>query len=227
MISLQPILLTAATRFEAQPLARQLGLVADGAGRFVGSIAGRSIVLVVSGIGPVRTAIALERGFSASDFGLALSVGLCGALQDGLHTGELIADAEDIAPGYVEPLRAAAWTLGLPCHFGRILHTNVVLQPADKRALGSAHGALACDMETAAVRRWSGGATAVLGARVVLDELGQTLPADAPADGDLLDLTRYALSRAGHLPRLLQVGWRSARAMRNLAQVLRLYLATV
>ncbi len=220
-----PVLLTAATRWESRPLAAALGLSPAADGRWEGSQGGRRVTLVQTGMGAERTAAALGRGFVAADYGLALSAGLCGAMQEEVRSGDIVADAREAEMDFVVPLRETAKALRLPFHFGRILHTNLVLQPAAKRRLGAEHRAVACDMETQAVRRWAHGtALTVLGVRAVLDEVGQRAPADAPEGDDAASLARYALAHAAELPLLAGTGLRSARAMRRLSRFLKAYL---
>ena len=222
-----PVLITAATKWEAEPLAKGLGLTRAGENRFEGTVAGRRVVLIKTGMGSEKTSNALNAGFVAGDFGLAFSAGLCGAMQDGIKTGDLVADAQGIDLDYVVPLRETAASLNIPFHFGKILHTNIVLTPEKKRALGAEHRMLACDMETAAVRRWAQAKVPVIGARVVLDEIDETIPADAPQGEDAATLARYALTHAASLPRLIKTGMRSARAMKNLTRFLKAYLETI
>lgn len=222
-----PVLITTATKWEAGPLAKGLGLSPAGEGRFEGAVGGRRVVLIKTGMGAAKTAAALEKGLVAGDFGLALSAGLCGAMQPELETGDLVADAQGLELDYVVPLRETAAALAIPFHFGKILHTNVVLTPAKKRALGAEHRMLACDMETAAVRRWAGARLPVIGARVVLDEIDEEIPADAPQGENAAALALYALTHAASLPRLIKTGMRSGRAMKNLTRFLKAYLETI
>ncbi|MEK7383641.1 MAG: hypothetical protein AAB262_10210, partial [Elusimicrobiota bacterium] len=110
---------------------------------------------------------------------------------------------------------------GLPFHFGKILHTNLVLKPGMKRKLGTENRALACDMETAAVRRWACGKTPVIGLRVVLDELDEVAPPEAPESEGAVALVRYALAHTDELPLLIRTGLRSARGMKSLSLLLK------
>jgi nucleoside phosphorylase len=222
-----PVLITAATKWEALPLAKALGLTAKGDARFEDSVGGRKVILIKTGMGAEKTSAALEKDFVAGDFGLIFSAGLCGAMQDGIKTGDLVADAQGIDLDYVVPLRETAAKLNIPFHFGKILHTNIVLTPAKKRALGAEHRMLACDMETAAVRRWAYGKTPVIAARVVLDEIHEEIPADAPQSEETAVLARYALTHAAQLPRLIKTGLKSGRAMKNLTRFLKSYLETI
>ena len=222
-----PVLITAATKWEAEPLAKGLGLSPAGENRFEGTVGGRRVVLIKTGMGAVKTAAVLEKDFVAGDFGLAFSAGLCGAMQEGIRTGDLVADAQGIELDYVAPLRETAAALEIPFHFGKILHTNIVLTPEKKRRLGAEHRMLACDMETAAVRRWASAKIPVIGARVVLDEIDEAIPEDAPQSEDAAALARYALTHAAQLPRLIRTGMKSARAMKNLTRFLKAYLETI
>lgn len=219
-----PVLITAATKWEAGPLAKALGLAEATPGRYEGTVAGRSIVLIKTGIGAKNAADALGRGFSPSDFGLALSAGLCGAMHPEAMTGHVVADAREADLDLVKPLRETALKLGIPFHFGKILHTNIILQPAAKKALGIEHRSLACDMETASLRRWADGKTDVIAVRIVLDEMDETLTSDVPEGEDFITLARFAASHAASLPSLIGTGLRSARSMKTLSRFLTAYL---
>jgi len=224
MISKTPVLMTAATRWEAEPLARALGLPPSGEARWEGLSCGRRILLLKTGVGEVKTRTALDCDCVAADYGLAISAGLCGAMQENVRSLDIVADVQDIPEDHVSPLREAARALGLPLHFGTILHTNIVLKPEIKRRLGAEHRAAACDMETAAVRRWAFGKIPVLGLRAVLDEIDEDLPEDVPGEETPAALAQFALSHASQLPLLVKTGWRSARAMKALSRLLKAYL---
>ncbi len=222
-----PVLITAATKWEAHPLAKALGLTSVAESRWEGTVAGRKVVLLKTGIGAKNAADALAGGFLPSDFGLAISAGLCGAMQKEAKTGDIVADAREVDLDLVNPLRETALKLKIPFHFGKILHTNIVLKPAAKKALGEEQRALACDMETASLRRWADGKTAPIGVRVVLDELHEEIPSDAPEGEDAASLARYALANAAKLPSLIRVSYRSSRAMKTLSAFLKAYLETI
>jgi nucleoside phosphorylase len=226
-LPMTPILISAATKWEAEPLAKGLRLSPAGANRFEGTVGGRRVVLIKTGMGAAKTADVLNNDFVAGDFGLALSAGLCGAMQPELKTGDLVADGASVELDLVVPLRETAEKLGLRFHFGRLLHTNIVLGPEAKRKLGAEQRAVACDMETAAVRRWAQPKLSVIGVRVVLDEIDEEIPSDAPQSEDAVALARYALTHATSLPRLIKTGMRSGRAMKNLTRFLKAYLETI
>lgn len=219
-----PVLITAATKWEYSPLLKALGLSEEAPGRAEGTFAGRRIVLLKTGIGAKKAADALGGGFNPSDFGLAISAGLCGAMQKEARTGDIVADAREADLDLVKPLRETALKLAFPFHFGKILHSNIVLKPSAKKALGEEQRALACDMETASVRRWADGKTDAIALRVVLDEVHEELPSDAPEGEDAASLARFALANAASMPALIKTGWRSARAMKTLSRFLTAYL---
>ena len=220
-----PVLIITATRWEAEPLSKALGLPASGEDRWEGLSCGRRVLVLKTGMGALKTRDRLERDcVAAGDHGLILSAGLCAALQPGVRTGDIVADAQEVDLDYVVPLRETAATLGLPFHFGKILHTNVILKPEMKRKMGTEHRVLACDMETSAIRRWAYGRTPVIGLRVVLDEIDEAIPSDAPESEDFAALARYALAHTTELPLLIRTGLRCAWAMKKLSRFLNAYL---
>lgn len=219
------VLITAATPWEARPLAKGLGLLPTGAGRWDGTVGGRAVTLLQTGIGAKKTTDALDAAIVAKDFQLALSAGLCGAMHADVKPGDIVADPHEVDIELVVPLRETAKELKLPFHFGRILHTNIVLGPDAKRRLGAEQRAAACDMETQAVRRWAHGTTlAVIGVRAVLDGVDEALPEGAPEGEDAVALATFALKRPAALPALIGLGWRTGRAMKSLSRLIEAYL---
>lgn len=219
------VLVTAATSWEARPIARALGLSPSGRDRWEGAVGGRGVTLVRTGVGAVRTRALLEGSCAAKDYGLAISAGLCGAMQPDVKAGDIVADAHQEELGLAASLRETGAALKLPFHFGRILHTNVVLGPDAKRRLGAEHRAAACDMETAAVRRWAREASLpAIGVRAVLDALDDELPADPPDAEGAAAMAFYALKRPGQWGRMLKAGWGCRRSMRALGRFLKAYL---
>lgn len=218
-----PILITAATKWEAAPLAKALKLALTEDGRYEGTISGRRVMLLKTGIGAKNTADKLN-GLNGDEWSLVISAGLCGSMQKDVHRGDIVADVGGAEFDYVRPLKETAIANAIPFHFGKILHTNIVLKPDAKRALGAEQRAIACDMETAAVRRWSDRKIPTIAVRAVLDEVEDELPSDAPEGEDAASLARYVLARASSLPALIRTGWRSARAMKTLARYLTAYL---
>ncbi len=222
-----PVLITAATKWEFAPLAKALGLSEMAHDRAEGVVSGRKVTLLKTGIGAKSAADALAAHAKPQDFGLTISAGLCGAMQPEAKTGDVVADAREVDLDLVKPLRETALKLKIPFHFGKILHTNIVLKPAAKKALGSEQRALACDMETASLRRWADGKTATIAVRVVLDEMLEELPSDVPEGEDFSSLARYALAHVSSLPSLIGTGLRTSRSMKRLSIFLKTYLEAI
>lgn len=221
-----PVLITAATIWEAEPLAKALNLRRSSAARWDGSHAGRTVVLLKTGVGAKNTADSLAQ-LAPKDFGLTISAGLCGAMNPHVKTGDIVADPRESDLDYVKPLRETALAMAAPFHFGKILHTNIVLQPPLKKALGEEQRAVACDMESQAVRRWSDKKNEMVAVRVVLDELNDACPTEVPEGEDLLSGIRFALARPAQIPMLIKTGVRSGRGMKTLGTFISKYLETL
>jgi len=221
-----PVLITAATIWEAEPLAKALSLTRTGAGRWDGSHAGRTVVLVKTGVGAKNTADTLT-GIAPKDYGLAISAGLCGSMNPLVKAGDVVADAREADLDLVKPLRETALAMAAPFHFGRILHTNIVLQPQAKKALGEEQRAVACDMESQAVRRWADGKTETIAVRVVLDEMDEACPTETPENETLKAQLAFAATHLGQLPLLIKTGYRASRGMKTLSTFITKYLETL
>ncbi len=215
------ILLCAATRWESEPLAAALRLVKTFDRRWEGTLAGRSLVLVQTGMGPVKTG---ERLIELSDeeFGVALSVGFAGALQPQMFTGDIVCDARGSDADLPGVARAISSRKGLALHFGKIAHSDrVVASPEDKLSMGVALRASAVDMETQALRAWADERELpVLAVRVVLDSVDERLPSAVPDGEDFVSLARFAARSWRDLPSLMTLGLRQKRAIARLASFL-------
>ncbi len=222
MIMTGSILLTAATRWEADPVAKALGLSsADGIRHEGQASSGTPLLLIKTGIGRDNAARALADIHEAR---VVVSTGFCGALQPGMRSGDLVADLRGIETPWVEAAREAASAQGVKLHFGKIADSAVVCGPAEKALIAAKERAAAVDMETAAVRRWADAAKVpVLAIRAVLDEAGDRLPAP-PAGEEIDKLARYVLSNILSLPLLAATGLRQRRAAAALAGFLSRFL---
>jgi len=220
-----PILLCAATRWEAGPLAARFGLRELSSHRFEGTAAGRKIVLSKTGVGPEAATDALTR-ITDDAFACVVSVGFAGALQPGMASGDLVLDIQGADAELPPAARELAAQQGTPLHFGKIIHSDKVLaSPAEKRALGQAQRASAVDMETSSIRAWAGRrGTPALAVRVILDGVDDRLPSAVPAGEDIVSLTRYALGNIGELPVMISTGLKQRRAMANLCRFLESFL---
>jgi adenosylhomocysteine nucleosidase len=125
-----------------------------------------TVLVLETGLGPGAVEAALTWALGAPPFGnvpyrpkLVLSAGFSGALRQGLHVGDLVLATEVVDtegnrwpatwPGELPP---GQWQP--PLKRGRLLTVPALVGDAgEKRALGERSGALAADMETAAVAR--------------------------------------------------------------------------
>lgn len=216
-----PVLLCAATRWEADPLIKRWGLRRVDASRHEGAVGGADIVLVKTGMGAVNAAAALD-ALVGPPPRMAVSIGFAGALQPRMASGDLVLDVQGAALEIPEAAREIAARQNSPLHFGRIAHSDVVLHlPRDKRELGERLRCSAVDMESEAVRRWAQARqTAMIAARVVLDDLDSPLPPEAPAGETARDLAAFAWRNAGRWPSMVLLGLRQRRAMARLAAFL-------
>lgn len=215
------ILLCAATKWEAEPLARALGLARTSESSFGAG----PLTLAKIGAG-ARAAQGLAR-LAAPE--LVISVGLCGALQPGILTGDIVFDIQGAQSDWPPLAREAAAAAGTAIHFGRLVDSPRVLATREEKArLGESRRAAAVDMETAEIRRWAESRGAqVFAARAALDALDDEVPSELPRAEDAASMARYALSNLFSLPLLLSTGLRSRRAMSALGLFLSEFLPRI
>jgi nucleoside phosphorylase len=158
-----------------------------------------------------------------------ISAGFAGALQPGLATGDIVFDPLEAPVSLAQGARETAEELGVKLHMGKIHSVDRVLTAKGaKRELGESLRAAAVDMETASIATWAceRGATP-LGIRVILDEVDDPLPEEAPEDASFSAGLRYALSRPTQIPLLIALGIRQKRAMSVLVRFLEVYLKRI
>jgi hopanoid-associated phosphorylase len=204
-------------------------LVATGLQREARLLAGPKTRVIAGGGDSVR----LERELEQAAAGAAgiLSIGLCGALADGLQPGDWVVATEVVSPpaslsSSVEQGWARTLADRLQARIGPILASDIMIADAGaKRAAHAATGALAVDMEShiaAAVAARHSLPFAV--ARVVSDAADRSLPkaaqAGMAADGrmDVLAVIRALAGRPYELPALIRVGAEAETAFRALGR---------
>lgn len=198
---------------------------------------GGSPEVALSGVGQRAAGAAAERLARSGAAGL-VSFGYAGALNPGLRSGTLILPADVIEPdgtlhradsGWLAAL-AAALAPDLPLATGALLSTPHLLASAeDKRAAHAATGAVAVDMETAAIaaaaRRHG---LPFIAVRAVLDEANQTVPSAVVAAVDdrgtvgLGRLMLALLARRREIPSLIPLARAARLSDRTLLAVCRL-----
>lgn len=167
------LLVLTAIDLEARELARHLGL-APVAGSAWPHFSGGAIEVVAVGVGAGHLAARLARPSAPR---LVVSAGTCGALAPELAVGALVVPETVLAPDGRRLSTAAAGAL--PRH-GTLLTTDRVLEDAAaKSRLWLSTGALAADMESAAILAWALDRE-VPGSvvRAVSDPAGRGVPAD-------------------------------------------------
>ncbi len=164
------------------------GLLIAKAGGFVfaqGMLHERRVVIVRSGAGQRSAAEATRLLLDVHKPAWVISSGFAGALDPALKRGDLVAANELVDQGAqrlsleltLDP-QSLAKTGRL--QQGRLLTVDrIVRTPAEKRALGQQHGALAVDMESLAVAEVCRQRQArFLAIRIIFDAVGDELPAD-------------------------------------------------
>jgi nucleoside phosphorylase len=183
--------------------------------------------LLRTGMGAQAAAAALSRIDAGQDApGLIVSAGFAGALQGDLRTGDLVAEQLTPCPQAAKSLESAAIGVRLVVRFGRIQHSDLVLtEPMEKLECGRRTGALAVDMESAAIRDWARlHGLPALALRIIFDERDRALPRDLPASESYLRLGFYAATHLLAWPRLAALWPLQRRAASALATTVRAFL---
>ncbi|MDE2038539.1 MAG: hypothetical protein KGO96_03370 [Elusimicrobia bacterium] len=211
-----PILLCCATHWEAFPFIRRWRLRAAGPFRWEGGARGVDVAVLKTGMGTANVREALA---CASAPRWLVSTGFAGALQPGLASGDLVLEVNGLEQEIPRTARALASARAIPLHFGRIAQSDRPLcDPKDKAALGLAERCCAVDMESHEIRQAAERLNCpFLGARVILDDIDERLPAEAPSGETAAELLPYALRHFLELPLLARLAWRQRGAMSRLA----------
>lgn len=199
--SASPVALFVATRWELAALRRALPvdrrIEVAGFDCLVGGHGDRAYWLVRTGIGPEPAAAAASAVLNRQRMALAISAGFAGALSPAAAVGDVIIGTSVAAGMFdgvwtecgppvvcndaaVSAAQAAAAKMGMQARTGSVVSVStVVCRAADKQSMGRATGALALDMESAAlgtVASAQGVPFAVL--RTISDIAGEDLPVD-------------------------------------------------
>jgi adenosylhomocysteine nucleosidase len=195
-----------------------------------GRLAGRELAMVATGIGHVR---ALEAARAALDHfpdaALVLATGVAGALSEDLQPGDLVLVerivADDlgeampreiaIASAHLDSIAAALQGKGLRHARGAMLTARRVLPGArEKIAARDATGAIAVDMETAAIAAEAARrGISFAGLRAILDAVGDEI--FGPKIGERGEIR--PLATAGRLMRNPAALFKIPRMMKNLS----------
>ena len=215
------VLVLTALDIEARGLARHLGLPPVPGARLLHFGNG---MLELAAVG-LRAARLAERAVNWRTPDLVISAGVCGALAPALSVGALVVPTVVLGPdGGRWP---TARVPGLAANGALLTVGDVVESAAQKARLWMESGALAVDMESAAILAWArerGTPAAVV--RAVADDAERGIPAALAAavrdDGRVRPLRAVsaALSRATALGDLLELRAGTAAALKTAAAAL-------
>jgi adenosylhomocysteine nucleosidase len=148
-----------------------------------GKLNGREVVIVESGVGQKAAARATVEAIKFYQPKWVVSAGFAGGLAEELRRGHIVM-ADEVVNSAGERLdvrlkidaQSLAAMKGV--HVGRLLTVDSILrQPAERRRLAAAHGAIACDMESFAVAEACRNENVpLLGIRVISDAVDDELP---------------------------------------------------
>jgi adenosylhomocysteine nucleosidase len=147
-----------------------------------GLLATIRIALAQSGIGPKHARGATQCLIDGHSPTWIISTGFSGALQTGMHVGDIVVASSIVDAGGTEltiDLKMPANPAG-GLHVGRLLMLDrMVPTVVEKKSLGEQYAAIAVDMESLAVAQVCREAkTKFLAVRVISDDLSKDLPKD-------------------------------------------------
>ncbi len=239
-----PLAIFVATQAEMKPLATALQPPGRSAYRSnsmvrVG-IEGRDLLLAKTGVGPDNAEAAARHLFEETPVTAALSLGVAGGLSPQLQAGDLIVGDRAI-------LRRGSGPQSFPCdsglqeaaitvirrldsryYLGSILTVDrIVRTPKEKCLLAAESGAVALDMESAAIASAAlAYSVPFLAIRGVLDPIHEDLAIDfdqfldAEGEPSLPRLMRYLLLHPFTLPHLVGLGLRTKAVCARLGRLL-------
>lgn len=214
----------------------------DGLRGFHGRINGVELALVATGIGAMRAHIIARRALDAFPSAkMVISVGVAGALSEGLKPGDLVladrmmlagkdrSSVDCILPLVAEQVRSAERSLrsaGVRFATGAMLTANKILaNGAAKRVAKEQSGAIAVDMESAALGLEAAArALPFICIRAVLDAVDDEIPAAelGGEDGQVRPLaaTSFLIRHPGTILKLPKLMRNLSRATAALAKAL-------
>ena len=164
-----------------------------------GSIAGKTIAILHTGVGEKKSEERLREFLLRNLPNVIISSGFCGATSDRLKPGDLII-AENFSD---KTLAKRAREILAEVVTGQVFSAGRVIdQAADRYAIGREHGAIAIDMETATIARLSADfAVPMLALRVISDSPAAPFPAPPEVLFDVETQRTKLTSLFGHLAR--------------------------
>ncbi len=204
---------------------------------------GRELLLANTGMGPANAEATARSLFQDRSVAAAFSVGVAAGLSPQLRTGDLVIGNQVILhrPGAPAPrsfpsdARLQEWAMaairrsGDPHHLGPIVTVErIVMTAEEKRGLAAESGAIAVDMESAAIASAAAAREVpFLAIRGILDPAGEDLKIafdqflDERGEPKPLPLIRYLLGHPLALPSLVDLGIRTRAVCARLGHLLR------
>jgi len=210
----RPTAFVCAMPMELRPLTRKLGLrrirLGDGSA-YAGSLDGREVVAIVTGMGPPLAAAGMQRLLDSVAPERVVVVGIAGAVADETPIGSLVRPEQVIDGASGRQYRPEALGPGAACG---VMWTTDRITPAHELPALRAQGVVALDMETAAIAQACeerGIAWTVV--RAISDRATDGSVDDevfhlSNPDGtpNLTAVLRYLLRRPGRIPHLVRMG---------------------
>ncbi|MDE2179349.1 MAG: hypothetical protein KGJ40_00660 [candidate division NC10 bacterium] len=245
-----PFAVFVATQAEMKPIATALQPTYRSASIVRVEVEGRDLLLARTGVGPDNAESAARRLFEKAPVAAALSLGVAGGLSPQLRTGDLIVgdrvilrrDSRQVLRGEQGPrlesfpcdsgLQDAAMTVirrwDSRHYLGSILTVDhIVLTAEEKRRLAAESGAMALDMESAAVALAASACSVpFLAVRGVLDPVHEDLAIgfdqflNTEGEPHLPRLMQYLITHPFTLPRLVGLGLRTKAVCARLGRLL-------
>jgi len=242
-----PLAIFVATKAELRPLSRALRPTSrsphesDSTSRVW--LNGRELLLVRTGMGPKNAEAAARSLFEEGSFAAALALGVAAGLTPHLRTGDLI-----VGDRVISHRRNGTSRQSFPCdssllesaltiirrsgdrhHLGSLLTVErIVVSAEEKRGLAAESGALAVDMESAAIASTAAArAVPFLAIRGILDPVQEDLKLafdqflDERGEPRPLPLIRYLVAHPSALFRLAVLGLRTRVVCARLGHLLR------
>ena len=191
-----------------------------------GEIENRTIEVVHTGVGEKICRQRMASFLQDRQFRCLISAGFAGALNDRLHTGDLLL-AENFSTAQLSEARVALSTL--PIHIANLLTVPSMIDSSEERnRIAQTTGAAAVDMETEFIARaCAAHGVPLLSLRIITDTPRQQFPAPPNVLFDidrqrthLTALAKFFLLHPNRVPCLVQFGRMIDRAKRTLANAL-------
>jgi nucleoside phosphorylase len=191
-----------------------------------GTIGDREIEVMHTGVGEKVCRQRLAKFLQDQQFDCLISAGFAGALNDELRVGDLLL-ARNFST--VRLIRAVASFSNLPIRVADLLTVPALINSSEERnETARTSGAAAIDMETEFIARiCAERGVPLLSLRVITDAPREAFPVPVDVLFDiehqripLLALTRFVLTHASRIPRLIQFTRRIAQARKILANAL-------